>query len=35
MLKIKKGDMVQVMSGKDRGKQARVTRIIPQNRTIV
>lgn len=35
MLKIKKGDMVQVMSGKDRGKQARVIRTIPQNRTIV
>ncbi len=35
ILKIKKGDMVYVASGKDKGKQARVMRTVPKNRTIV
>ena len=35
-MKIKKGDKVQVISGKDRGKQAHVVRAIPaQGRVIV
>jgi len=29
-LKIKKGDRVQVLSGKDRGKTGEVTRVIPK-----
>ena len=36
MLKIKKGDTVQVIKGKDRGKKGKVLRISPdENRTIV
>ncbi len=35
-MRIRKGDRVQVMSGKDRGKQAEVIRAIPaQDRVIV
>ncbi|MEO9223491.1 MAG: 50S ribosomal protein L24 [Acidimicrobiales bacterium] len=35
-LKIHKGDRVQVLSGKDRGKQGTVSRVIPErNRAIV
>jgi len=35
-VRIRKGDRVQVMSGKDRGKQAEVIRAIPaQDRVIV
>jgi large subunit ribosomal protein L24 len=35
-VRIKKGDRVQVLSGKDRGKVAEVMRVIPtQNRVIV
>lgn len=35
-MKIKKGDKVQVMSGKDRGKQAHVVRAMPaEGRVIV
>jgi large subunit ribosomal protein L24 len=35
-MKIRKGDKVQVMSGKDRGKQASVVRAIPaEGRVIV
>ncbi|MEO9224313.1 MAG: 50S ribosomal protein L24 [Acidimicrobiales bacterium] len=35
-LKVHKGDRVQVLSGKDRGKQGTVSRIIPErNRAIV
>ena len=35
-MRIKKGDKVQVISGKDRGKQAHVVRAIPaQGRVIV
>jgi len=36
VLKIKKGDTVQVIKGKDRGKKGKVLRISPdENRTIV
>ena len=35
-MRIRKGDKVQVLSGKDRGKQAEVIRAIPaQGRVIV
>jgi large subunit ribosomal protein L24 len=35
-MRIRKGDKVQVLSGKDRGKQAHVVRAIPsENRVIV
>jgi large subunit ribosomal protein L24 len=35
-LKIHKGDRVQVLSGKDRGKQGNVSRVLPdRNRVIV
>ncbi len=29
-LKIKKGDRVRVLAGKDRGKEGNVTRVIPR-----
>lgn len=35
ILKIKKGDTVKVMSGKEKGKTAKVSRVFPQNGTIV
>jgi ribosomal protein L24 len=28
-LKIKKGDRIRVLSGKDRGKEGNVTRVVP------
>jgi large subunit ribosomal protein L24 len=31
MAKIRKGDTVQVLSGKDRGKQGRVVNVYPEN----
>ncbi len=35
-LKVRKGDRVQVLSGKDKGKQGVVSRVMPkQNRVIV
>src|SRR5215469_3085637 len=35
-LKIKKGDRVRVLQGKDRGKTGEVTRVLPrQNRVII
>ena len=34
-MKIKKGDLVQVLSGKDRGKQGRVIQARPQERRVV
>ncbi len=35
-MKIRKGDRVQVMSGKDKGKRAEVSRVIPsENKVIV
>src|SRR4051794_13080042 len=35
-MKLKKGDRVQVISGKDRGKKGTVSRVIPEkNRVIV
>ena len=35
-MKIRKGDLVQVLSGKDRGKEGNVTRVLPsKNRVIV
>jgi large subunit ribosomal protein L24 len=35
-MKLKKGDRVQVISGKDLGKQGEITRVIPErNRVIV
>jgi large subunit ribosomal protein L24 len=34
-MKIRKGDKVQVMTGKDRGKQASVVRAIPSERRVI
>ena len=34
-MKIKKGDLVQVISGKDRGKQGRVLEANPRNRRVI
>lgn len=34
-MKIKKGDLVQVLSGKDRGKQGRVLEARPRDRRVV
>ncbi len=34
-LKIKKGDLVQILSGKDRGKQGRIIRAMPQERRVI
>lgn len=34
-LKIKKGDLVKALSGKDKGKQGRVIRVIPSKRQAV
>ncbi len=34
-LKLKKGDLVQVSSGKDRGKQSRILRTMPDSGKVV
>lgn len=34
-LKIKKGDLVKVLVGKEKGKQAKVLRVIPKERKVV
>ncbi len=34
-MKIKKGDLVQILSGKDRGKQGRVMRALPQEGRVI
>jgi len=34
-LKIKKGDRVQVLQGKDRGKEGEVTRVLPKERKVI
>ena len=34
-LKVKKGDLVQILSGKDRGKQGRVIEARPRERRVV
>ncbi|MGH3005957.1 MAG: 50S ribosomal protein L24 [Gaiellaceae bacterium] len=34
-MKIKKGDLVQVLSGKDRGKQGRIIEADPQKRRVI
>ncbi|MEY2422343.1 MAG: large subunit ribosomal protein [Acidimicrobiaceae bacterium] len=34
-LKIKKGDRVRVLSGKDRGKEGNVTRVIPKSSKVI
>ena len=34
-LKIRKGDRVQVISGKDRGKQGKVLRSFPEKRRVI
>ena len=34
-MKVKKGDLVQVLSGKDRGKQGRVIDAFPRERRVV
>jgi large subunit ribosomal protein L24 len=34
-LKVKKGDLVQVLSGKDRGKQGRVVEARPRERRVI
>jgi len=35
MLKLKKGDMVAVLAGKDRGKKGKVLKTLPERRTAV
>ena len=34
-MKIKKGDIVQVITGKDKGKQGTVLRVLPNDRVVV
>jgi len=34
-MKIKKGDLVQILAGKDRGKQGRVLEARPRDRTVI
>ena len=34
-LKVRKGDTVAVLSGKDRGKQGRVVRVYPERRMVM
>ncbi len=34
-MRIRKGDRVQVLSGKDKGKQANVARVIPAEGTVI
>jgi large subunit ribosomal protein L24 len=34
-MRIKKGDRVQIMTGKDKGKQADVARAIPQENAVI
>lgn len=34
-IKIKKGDMVEIISGKDRGQRGRVIRVIPEKLQVV
>ena len=34
-MKIKKGDLVQILSGKDRGKQGRVLDALPRERRVI
>jgi large subunit ribosomal protein L24 len=34
-LKIKKGDRIRVLSGKDRGKEGNVTRVVPKARKVI
>jgi large subunit ribosomal protein L24 len=34
-LKVRKGDRVQVLQGKDRGKSGLVTRVLPEERKVI
>jgi len=34
-MKIKKGDLVEVISGKDRGKRGKVLRVIPKENKVI
>lgn len=34
-LKLKKGDLVKVVSGKEKGKQAKILKTIPQSRKVI
>ena len=34
-LKVKKGDLVRVLSGKDKSKQAKILRVFPSTRKVV
>ncbi len=34
-MKVKKGDLVQVLSGKDRGKQGRVLESLPKDKRVI
>jgi large subunit ribosomal protein L24 len=34
-MKIKKGDLVQVLAGKDRGKQARIVEARPRDKSVI
>lgn len=34
-LKIKRGDLVEVISGKDRGKRGKVLRVIPKEKKVI
>jgi len=34
-MKIRKGDQIQIMSGKDRGKRGKIIRVIPKEERVV
>lgn len=34
-MKVRKGDLVQVLAGKDVGKRGEVTRVLPQRRKVI
>jgi len=34
-MKIKKGDTVQIMSGKDKGKRGRVLKVLPKKNKLI
>ncbi len=34
-MKVRKGDTVKILSGKDRGKRAKILRVLPQERRVI
>ena len=34
-MKLRRGDLVEVMAGKDQGKQAKIARVLPQKRLVI